>query len=252
MAVTAAKYTVNGEGMGMMELILTAAIIGVVFWLFRWWRSRRNTPRYQGLAERYEGTYTPKAQVRAERFEGTDWGTPPRGMFEVEDYLTGSHQGYRFYCFGWVYEYRASPIDVASDQTPVSRSVYAMELPGHFGNFSVRQHSAARRMFGQNDVQVGHPEFDERFTVRAEDPAAAQQVLRGALLDFLLHDPRSKDFALWFLGDRLICSYKGRFNPGDAEPVLDYLAQVIGYMGYTAPRTEGRNALDEDVVPVRG
>ncbi len=252
MTSTAATTFSSGEGASFSQLLIYGVIIVVVTLLYRWWRKRRNTPRYQVLAERYGGTYAPKAEARVERFPAADWNAPRTGMFRVEDYLTGSHQGSRFYCFGWVHEQRASLSDVVSDSKPISRSVYAVELPGYVGHFSVRKHSAARGMFGQNDVQVGHSEFDERFTVRSEEPAAAQQALRGTLLEFLLNDPRTKDYPLWFLGDRLVCSYKSRFNPDDAEPVLEYLAEVLGHLDYPEPRAEGQNALDEDVVPVAG
>lgn len=249
MATTAAKFFSTSDGLGMTELIVLAAIIGLGSVLFQWLRSRRNAPRYQGLAERYGGTYAPKAEARTERFAGADWA-PDRATFNVDDYLTGSHRGNRFYCFGWEYV----PRDVIGDgdvqSQKVHRSVYTMELPGYFGHFSVRKHSAARRMFGQNDVQVGHPEFDERFTVRAQDPTAAQQTLHGALAEFLLGEPRSKDLPLWFLGDRLVCSYTSRFDPEDAEPVLEYMARVIGDLGQAEPQAEGQNTLWEDVVPV--
>lgn len=107
-------------------------------------------------------------------------------------------------------------------------------------------------MFGQNDVQVGHSDFDERFTVKGQEPAAAQQVLRGALLEFLLNDPRSKDYPLWFLGDRLLCSFTDRFSPPDVEPALEFMAQVIGNLDHMEPRAESQNVLEEEVVPLAG
>lgn len=250
MTPTAATFFSSGDEMSFPQLLIYGLSIGLVVSLYRWWRRRRNAPRHQALAERYGGTYAPKALVRAERFPGEDWSAPRTGRAGIDDLLIGCHQGHSFYCFGWVYQQRSSALDDGSDPVVVARSVYAVELPGHVGHFSVRKHTAALQILGQNDVQVGHPEFDERFTVRGEEPSAAGEVLRGDLLDFLLNDPRSEDYPLWFLGDRLICSYKSRFNPDGAEPVLEYLAQVIGHLDSAAPRSEGQSALDGDVVPL--
>lgn len=248
MATTAAEFFNTADGLGITEIIILTVIIGLGSALFQWMRKRRNTPRYEALAEQYGGTYTPRAQARADRFAGTDW-VPEQPTFEVHDYLTGSHQGHPFYCFGWEDVRSGAVSDGDVDTVAVNRSVYAMELPGTVGHFAVRRHSAARRMFGQRDVQVGHPEFDERFTVQEQVPGTARQVLDGPLLDFLLQDPRSKDYPLYFLGDRLVCSVTSRFSPDDAEPVLEFLARVTGHLGH-AERAGGHSPLWEDVAPV--
>jgi hypothetical protein len=251
MTPTAATFMSSGDEMSFTQIIIYAAILGLMVSLFQWLRRRRNAPRFEALAQRYGGAYVPKAQARAERFAGVEWATDPRSP-NVDDYLSGSYQGHPFYCFGWEYVTSGAIGDGEGDGVHVARSVYTMELPGHVGHFSVRKHAAARRMFGQNDVQVGHPEFDERFTVKGQEPTAAQQVLRGALLEFLLNDPRSKDYPLWFLGDRLLCSFTDRFSPADVEPALEFLAQVIGKLDHMEPRVEGQSVLEEDVVLLGG
>ena len=166
----------------------------------------------------------------------------------MEDYLTGYYRQRRFYCFGWEY-IQDSPADGDLDSTRTRMSVFAVELSGYHGHFSVRRHSAVRRMFGQNDVQIGHPEFDEHVTVREQEPGSAAQVLRGGPAEFLLADLRSKDHPLWFMGDRLVCAFRGRFSPEDTEPVLGYLSQVIGILG---PAEHGGMVQPrwEDVLPV--
>jgi hypothetical protein len=248
MMPAAATLVGSGTETPWNQLLVYGLVAAVAASLFRWWRKRRDASGFKAIGERYGGTYAPKAMVRAERFPAEDWSAPRTGRPGIEDHLTGSHQGHRFSCFGWVYAARGAGGDGEGDLARVARSVYVMELPGNVGHFSVRKHSAARRMFRKRDVQVGHPEFDEHFTVRSEEPSVAGEVLRGELLEFLLSDPRSKDYPLWFLEDRLICSYPSRFDPDDAEPVLDYLAQVIGHLDCAAPRAAGQRALDEDVV----
>jgi hypothetical protein len=251
MTPTAATFLSSGDEMSFAQIIVYGLVLGLAVSLFQWLRRRRNAPRFQALAEQYGGAYAPKAQARAERFAGVEWATDPRSP-DVDDYLSGSYQGRPFYCFGWEYVTSGAIGDGEGDGVRVVRSVYTMELPGRAGYFSVRKHSAARRMFGQNDVQIGHPEFDEHFTVRSEEPPAAQQVLRGELLNFLLNDPRSKDYPLWFLGDRLVCSFTDRFSPVDVEPALEFMAQVIGMLSHLEPRADGQNVLEEDVVPLGG
>ncbi|EST23159.1 hypothetical protein N566_25945 [Streptomycetaceae bacterium MP113-05] len=245
----AAMFLSSGDEMSFTQIIIYAVILGLVFTLFRWLRRRRNAPRFQALAVRYGGDYVPKAEARAERFAWVEWATDPRSP-DVDDYLTGSYQGHPFYCFGWEYSTRGAIGDGEAGGAHVVRSVYTMELPGYVGHFSIRRHAAARRMFGQNDVQIGHTEFDERFTVKEQEPGAAQQVLRGALLEFLLNDPRSKDYPLWFLGDRMVCSFTDRFGPVDVEPALEFLAQVISNVDHMEPRAGGQYVLEEDVIPL--
>ncbi|MFR9754407.1 hypothetical protein [Streptomyces sp. TR06-5] len=243
--------TVHSSGLDFEEGILWAAVITLAMSLFRWWRKRRNTPQYQRLAERYGGTYAPKAEARAVRFPESDWGLDI-DAYEVHDYLTGSHEGRRFYCCGWRYSITGAIGGGDSGRNHVDRTVYAMELPGDYGSFSVRKHSRARAIFGQNDVQIGHPGFDERFTVHARDPEVAQRVLTGELVEFLLNDERSKDYPLWFLGDRLVCSYQSRFGPDDVEPALEYMAHVVARLASPASDRAREAPLSEDIVPVAG
>ncbi len=248
MATTLAMNHMTASGGGSTDWPAEIAVVLVfvgLFGLVGWLRKRRNTPRFEALAQRYGGTYAAKAEARLEMFPGTDW-KPTRSPFAVEDYLTGYHRQRRFYCFGWEY-IQDSVADGDLDSTRANMSVYAVELPGYYGHFSVRRHSAVRRMFGQNDVQIGHPEFDEHFTVRGQEPQAAVHFLRGGLAGFLLADPRSKDHPLWFMGDRLVCAFRGRFSPGDAEPVLDYLNQVIAVLG---PGAEVQHSGWQDAMPV--
>ncbi|THA24212.1 hypothetical protein E4198_05165 [Streptomyces sp. RKND-216] len=251
MTSTTAMLLASGDEMSFIQIIIYGLILGLVITTFRWLRRRRNAPRFQALAERYGGTYAPKAQARAERFAGVEWATEPRSP-DVHDYLCGNYQGHPFYCFGWEYSTRGAMGDGESGGVRVVRSVYTVQLPCYVGYFSVRKHSSARRMFGQNDVQVGHPEFDEQFTVNGHEPVAAQQVLRGSLLEFLLNDSRSKDYPLWFLGDRLLCSFTDRLSPPDVEPALEFMAQVVGALDRTETPAEGRSVLEEDVVPLSG
>lgn len=250
MATTLVMHHLTASGGGSHnvpgEIAVILVFVGVI-WLIGWLRKQRNTPRFEALAQRYGGSYAAKAQARLETFPGTDW-KPVCNPFEVEDYLVGYYRQRRFYGFGWEYV-QNSPGDGDLDGTRVNMSVYAVELPGYYGHFSVRRHSAVRAMFGQHDVQIGYPEFDERFTVRGQEPEVAVHVLRSGLAQFLLGDPRSKDRPLWFMGDRLVCAFRGRFSPEEAEPVLEYLAQVAGLLGQ--PAYAGRGHVRwEDVVPV--
>ncbi|MFR9674171.1 hypothetical protein [Streptomyces sp. TR02-1] len=227
--------------------LMLSAAFGVVTWAYKRWRSKRNLPRYQALARRYGGSFALRAKARSSRFPHAEWRL--RGEeYDVQDFLSGSHQGFRFHCATWEYAERGAISDGDSDPVHVVRSVFTMELPGYFGWFSVCKHSKVRAAFRQSDVEVGHSEFDEQFTVRADDPSSAQQTLRGPVVDFLLNDSRSRDYPLWFLGDRLVCSYKSRLTPKHVEPTLDYMVQLIGHLGQGT--VGGEDTLADDVVPV--
>lgn len=228
--------------------IAVILIFAGVIWLIGRLRKRRNTPRFEGLAQRYQGTYAATAEAHVEAYPGTDW-RPVGNPFPVENYVTGYYRQRRFYCFGWEYR-QDSALDGDVDATRTDMSVYAMELPGYYGHFSVRRHSALRGVFAQSDIRIGHPEFDEHYTVRGQEPQAAVHVLRGGLAGFLLADPRSKDHPLWFMGDRLVCAFRGRLSPKEAEPVLEYLSQVAGLLGPGGDIGKVRWGRWEDVLPV--
>jgi hypothetical protein len=261
--ITTAVTHVKGVDLEWWQALAFGLVCLAIGVLYHLWRHRRNTPRFEALAEQYGGTYAGSAQARIETFAGTGW-EPPSSPFPVENHLTGRHGGRPFYCFGWLYTRYQSPLDGWSDgdgemydigdggPRSVNMSVYVMELPGYYGHFSVRRHSAVRRIFGRNDVETGHPEFDRHFTVQGQDPQAAAYALRGPLADFLLADERSKDCGMWFLGDRLVCAYESRFAPEDVEPALEHLTQVIGRLAPPAYPARPQTALWDDVVPQGG
>jgi hypothetical protein len=261
--VMTARTHVSGIDLEWWQVLAFGLVMLVIGVLYNLWRHRRNTPRFEVLAERYGGTYAGSAQARIETFAGTGW-EPPSSPFPVENHLTGSHEGRPFYCFGWQYTPYQSPLDGWSDgddemydagdggPRTVNMSVYVMELPGYYGHFSVRRHSALRRVFGQSDVEVGHPEFDRHFTVRGDDPQAAVYALQGAVSEFLLGDERSKDCSMWFMGDRLVCAYESQFGPEDVEPALEHLTQVIGRLRPPAYPAQSQGSLWQDVLPLGG
>lgn len=259
--ITTARTRIHGIDLEWWQVLAIGLVFLVIGVLYQQWRHRRNTPRFEVLAQRFGGSHAGSAQARIETFAGTGW-EPQSSPFPVEDYLTGRHEGRAFYCFGWLYTPYQSPLDGYGDgdgemnelgdgsPQPVNMSVYVMELPGYYGHFSVRRHSALRRVFGQSDVEIGHPEFDRHFTVRGQDPQAAVYALQGPLADFLQADERSGDCAMWFMGDRLLCAYESRFDPEDVEPALEHLTQVIGRLRPPPYPAQSQHALWEDVVPL--
>lgn len=118
-----------------------------------------------------------------------------------------------------------------SQSSDVSLSVFVTRLPGIWPDIEVRGRRLGSRLLralGRSSrVEVGHPLFDQRFTVEAADPRAAHAVLSPALVDAHLRGLAPQ----WSLrGGELLVTETGRLTPEDVLPGAQRVAWLAGLL----------------------
>jgi hypothetical protein len=112
--------------------------------------------------------------------------------------------------------------------------VIAVDLPARRPRLSVTPKSLASRIavvFGGQDIQIGLPDFDRTFRVRADDQQAARSLL-GPLAPALLAWP---DQALRIEGSGLLVYRRGRLEAQELERRLKGLAAALIEAGSVTP-----------------
>ncbi|WP_328634826.1 hypothetical protein [Streptomyces sp. NBC_00356] len=218
---------------GVQEFIVTAVLVvllGVVSSLWRHRKRRRDLGKYHEFTKRFGWQHIERPRngevarlMRDEPF--TSDGAPEQ---LASDYCHGTYRGRRACSFEATVPRVSSP-GAGDDNTGKSIVValWAVQLPYSVGDFSLRRTNRVSRTFGgPDDVRIGHPEFDEQFTVRGLQESAAVAALQGSLAEFLLADPRSKDFGLRFIDNEVMAWEKGEQSPDKIEAVLQFLCEI--------------------------
>ncbi|MGP3770062.1 hypothetical protein ACTWJ8_04425 [Streptomyces sp. SDT5-1] len=224
-------------------------VLGVVSSLWRRRKRRQELSKYDEFTKRLGWQHVERPRngdvarfMRDEPFPAG--GTPER---LASDYCHGTYRG-RPACSFEASVPRLSFPGAGDDDTgkPIVVAAWATQLPYFVGDFSVRRTGRVSRAFGgPNDLRIGHPEFDEQFTVRGLQEGAAVAALQGPLAEFLLADPRSKDFGLRFIGDEVMAWEKGEQSPDKIEAALQFLCEIADCLPVPAvPPQAGSTAGD--------
>src|SRR5438067_1224225 len=108
---------------------------------------------------------------------------PPKAV-GARDVITGVHRGWPFLI---------SEFDVLHQGQQIQVGAVWVRLPAMRPPLTVRQviraQSRIRSAIGQRDIQLGHPEFDERFEISTESEPFARAVLTSQVVNFLLAAP---------------------------------------------------------------
>lgn len=92
----------------------------------------------------------------------------------------------------------------------------------------LRAESAVNAGLGLGDLRIGHPEFDARFQVTAQDERFARAVLTPGLVDFVLRDPRGiRGFwfrGAWFDVHDALTDHR---DPAELVPALDLRCDLL-------------------------
>ncbi|WP_327654578.1 hypothetical protein [Streptomyces sp. NBC_00483] len=124
----------------------------------------------------------------------------------------------------------------SDDSSSSTYAVWAVQLPYRVGTFMVQRTGMLRRAFGAgDDASIGHPAFDERFTVRTLQPSVAAAALNGPLAEFLLNDPRAAKYPLRFTDTEVISWDKDEQSPQEIEPALEFLSDVADLVAAQQP-----------------
>ncbi|MBP5938201.1 hypothetical protein [Streptomyces acidiscabies] len=217
--------------MPVLVILLVGGIFAVVITAFA--RSRRS--QVEGAEARAQAVQV--AQGRGWGYQEATYGVIDRlcGMAPLpvsgsrllgRHYISGEQRGRSFCCF----EYTTGTIGVdgtgPGPNRPVYWTVFAVTAPGTGPELVVRRPEAldgvARR---GRTVRLGVPEFDEAFTVLADDEAFARAALADGVVPFLAANPQAAPVRLH--GGELITWYKGRLTPQGMDEHLAYLYDVL-------------------------
>ncbi|MFD7297892.1 hypothetical protein ACFV9W_31800 [Streptomyces sp. NPDC059897] len=247
---------------GLQNFLIVACfafIVSAVSSAWRRWRRGRELSAYAMLCRRLGWQHAPRAVVGAvDRFLGdTPFPEGRSAAVTVTDHCLGTYRGHGVSTFEATFITRGMPDGDCDDpgDSEIQRSTFAVwsvQLPHRAGEFTVRRTGAVRRALGvgTDDVRIGHDAFDERFTVRTLQESAATATLRGALADFLLTDPRAKDYPLRFTGDEVFSWDEHAQSPERIEPALDFLTEVAELVAQ-APVPEPENGERRGLATVR-
>ncbi|WP_328634794.1 hypothetical protein [Streptomyces sp. NBC_00356] len=226
---------------GVQEFTVTAALVVLLIFGPLLWRRRKRRQylgKYQQFTKRlgWQLIERPRNEdvARLMRDEPFPPGGTPEGL--ASDYCYGTYLG-RPACSFEASVPRLSFPGAGDDDSgkPIVVAAWATQLPYSVGDFSVRRTGRVSRAFGgPDDLRIGHPEFDEQFTVRGLQEGAAVAALQGPLAEFLLADPRSKDFGLRFIGNEVMAWEKGEQSPDKIEAALRFLCEIADRLPVSA------------------
>ncbi|MFZ3572400.1 hypothetical protein ACOKM5_36325 [Streptomyces sp. BH097] len=215
----------------------------VVTSLWQRWRRNRELGKYAELTSRLGWQLVKKpSNGEADRFLGdAPFPVGSRRGVSFEDYCYGPYRGRDAAAVEGRVVSTSMPHgdmgDGSSDDSSSSTyAVWAVQLPHSVGAFTVQRTGTLRRKFGAgDDALIGHPEFDERFTVRTIQPSVAAAALNGPLAEFLLNDRRAAKYPLRFTDTELISWDKDEQSPKEIEPALEFLNDVADLVAAQQP-----------------
>ncbi len=138
--------------------------------------------------------------------------SPPKAV-GARDVISGTHRSRPFIATQFDVRQQGEQVFV----TAIWLALPAMR-PGVVVNQVNRLQSRIRSRIGQGDIQLGVPEFDDRFEITTEDETFARAVLTPDVVHFLLTDPRAaRGFAIY--GDHLNV-HDGVSDHGNPEQLI--------------------------------
>ncbi|MGD6749201.1 hypothetical protein [Streptomyces sp. BH105] len=237
----------------MPEFILTAVLVVLFISVTSLWRSRKRRQelgKYHQFTKRlgWQHIERPRNGEVARLMRDEPFTSKGASEQLASDYCHGTYRG-RPSCSFEATLPRVSFPGAGGDDSGKSTVValWATQLPYSVGDFSVRRTNRVSRAFGgPDDLCIGHPEFDEQFTVRGLQEGAAVAALQGSLAEFLLADPRSKDYGLRFIGNEVMAWEKGEQSPDKIEAALQFLCEIADCLPVPAvmPTQAGSGAGD--------
>lgn len=147
---------------------------------------------------------------------------PPKAV-GARDVITGVHRGRTFL---------ATEFDVRHQGHQVRVGAVWIRTPAMRPGLTVRQvvsaQSRVRSAIGQQDIQLGHPDFDERFEITTENESFARAVLTPQVVNFLATaPPHVRGFA--FYGDQFDVhdAVTDHRDPAQLVPALDLRCDLL-------------------------
>lgn len=185
-------------------------------------RKRRDACRE--LATRHGWAYTEDDPAYVNRWEGPPFNAGS-GRKAV-NVVTGEHHGHPF----MMLEHRHQTVGHTGQQTTTHthwHTIYVLTLPARVPKLELKPRgflSGIADLFGVQDIEVGHEEFDRRMRVRSDDEQYARLFLSGpstaqAILDL-------GDMQLRVVGNELLALESGRQVANRGPARLDQLTTI--------------------------
>ena len=147
----------------------------------------------------------------------------PSKAVAAKKIITGMHRGRSFIAALFTVNY-------ANEQSSVRVIWVRTPAPGPALTVSreVRLASRVNKAIGQRDVQLGNPEFDERFEISQEDERFTRAVLNPAVVQYLLSTP-CKFESMSLLADHIafVDQVTDHRDPEQLIPALDLRCDVL-------------------------
>ncbi|MFJ8824355.1 hypothetical protein ACIREE_21530 [Streptomyces sp. NPDC102467] len=219
-----AKVLFFGFVVGMFALVITMFV--------RTNRANRRTSegraQLAGFARERGWTYERRTYGQIDQYCGVG-PLPGRGSnLRTWHYMTGEFRGRSFKCFEYHYTDPLSPTTQTGQRQITVATVFVVTAPGAGPDLELRR---AGRMDGFFDarakMELGVPEFDEKFRVVVADESFARQVLSADLVPFLLAAPQAKESPLQLRDDELFTWYTGALSPKVIQEKLTYTCDVL-------------------------
>lgn len=215
-------------------LLMAGGIIWLVIWINRSnaAQERNALARLQEEMTRRGWTFAEQDDSYAEVFNTQPEFTlrnalqpfvaPPKAV-GARNVITGVHRGRSFL---------SAEFDVRHQGQQVRVGAIWLRTPAMCPSLTVTKaigaQSRVRSAIGQGDIQLGHPEFDQRFEITTESEPFARAVLTPQVVQFLLTDRRqAQGFAVY--GDQFDVHdvVTDNRDPAQLVPALDLRCDLL-------------------------
>jgi hypothetical protein len=118
---------------------------------------------------------------------------------------------------------------LASGDAGAPAVTVALSLPASVPELSVRSERSSDRALGQ-DLQLESSEFNDAFRIGCAEPKFAYAVLNPMMMQFLLGDPRAKEYHIRYDGPMLVVSHDDHLTDvAELERMLDFGQDLIAH-----------------------
>ncbi|MEU9444988.1 hypothetical protein AB0D42_29765 [Streptomyces sp. NPDC048304] len=220
----------------LVKVLFVAFIVGVFSLVFmvsargrkKKAQIREDYGRLARMAPERGWTYEARTHGRIDRYCGAG-PMPGRGSnLSAWHYTTGEFRGRSFTYFEYRFVNPMSGADTVERNQPIVETVFVVTAPGSAPSVEILLPGKLDAVLDRREkTQLGVPEFDQNFRLIAADEDFVRNNLSGALVPFLLEDPRAKKSPLQLRDDELFTWYRGTLSPQKVEEKLNYLCDVL-------------------------
>jgi hypothetical protein len=206
----------------VIVLFGTMAVVLVTVALVSRRAAEKRKATMAGYAAHREWAFAPSDAGLPSRFHGAPFGQG--GERAATNVLHGRHEGRHLVAFDYAYS-TVGGRDESSHRRAFS--VVALHLGVTAPDLSVGPTGPLGQLFNAitgRDIQIGHPAFDDRFTVTSHSPEFARDVLHPPVVELMLQHP---DLAWRFAGDSMLMIRNGASTVPEIDAKLQLMSTLL-------------------------